>query len=149
MRHKWVYILLATIATICLIVNLVSLSECKECEKNHAQESEYNGLVAEYSGEGVCEVIVDMGSVYRSSTVVETIRVLNNSDTPLLLLDYSTQCRCMWLEFEREPIAVGEHRDIALTFDSRGEWGTVGNYMEITTSENNEPIVLWIGAKIE
>ena len=55
----------------------------------------------------------------------------------------------MWLEFERKPIAPKESIDIELTFDSRGEWGSVGNYMEIVTSTEDMPIVLWIGAEIE
>jgi hypothetical protein len=54
----------------------------------------------------------------------------------------------MWLEYSREPISEGTYTDVELTFDSRGEWGTVGNYMEITTS-SSRPIVLWIGAEIE
>ena len=89
-----------------------------------------------------------MGAVLPSTTVTKTIRITNCSTTPLVLVDYSTQCRCMWLEYSREPIAENEYRDIELVFDSRGEWGSVGNYMEITTS-GEHPIVLWIGAEIE
>lgn len=149
MKRKWVLIILAIIAAVSLTLNLIALIEDKTTKCESEQSTEYNGFVAKYSGEGVCEVIVDMGYVFRSSTVVETIRIVNNSATPLVLLDYSTQCRCMWLSFEREPIAAGAYRDIELTFDSRGEWGTVGNYMEITTSKDDAPVVLWIGAEIE
>ncbi|MBO7263816.1 MAG: DUF1573 domain-containing protein [Alistipes sp.] len=113
------------------------------------QVSTFNGIVAEYRGTEPCEVIVDLGYVTRSATANETIRLVNRSDSPILLLDYSTQCRCMWLEFERKPIAPNESIDITLTFDSRGEWGSVGNYMEITTSKETAPVVLWIGAEIE
>ena len=67
----------------------------------------------------------------------------------MVLVDYSTQCRCMWLEFDRSPIAEGDSRDIELYFDSRGEWGSVGNYMEITTSRDDAPVVLWISAEVE
>ena len=109
----------------------------------------YNGITAEYRGTEYCEVVVDLGYVQPSAIVEESIRLTNLSDTPIVLLDYSTQCRCMWLEFERTPIAPNESCDITLTFDSRGEWGSVGNYMEITTSCDSAPIVLWIGAEIE
>ena len=112
-------------------------------------EEAFNGIEAEYSGAEYCEIIVDFDNVQRSSTVSKTIRLTNLSDTPIVLLDYSTQCRCMWLDFERTPIAPNENRDITLTFDSRGEWGSVGNYMEISTSIDSAPIVLWIGAEIE
>ena len=135
------------LAAISLLLNTASIF--RSAKEKDTTESGYNGLVAEYSGGEVCEVIVDLGYVKRSAVATETIRLVNRSNSPILLLDYSTQCRCMWLEFEREPIAPNESVDILLTFDSRGEWGSVGNYMEITTSVDNIPIVLWIGAEIE
>jgi hypothetical protein len=147
MKQKRVLILLMLLAVISLLLNTASIF-CSAKEKD-AAESGYNGLVAEYSGGEVCEVVVDLGYVKRSAVATETIRLVNRSNSPILLLDYSTQCGCMWLEFEREPIAPNESVDILLTFDSRGEWGSVGNYMEITTSVDNTPIVLWIGAEIE
>lgn len=118
-------------------------------EKSIEQAPTFNGIAAEHDGSKYCEVIVDLGRVRRSATVDTTIRLTNHSDSPIVLLDYSTQCRCMWLEFDRKPIAPNESIDISLTFDSRGEWGSVGNYMEITTSVDSAPVVLWIGAEIE
>jgi hypothetical protein len=147
MKQKRVLILLMLLAVISLLLNTASIF--RSAKEKDAAESGYNGLVAEYSGGEVCEVVVDLGYVKRSAVATETIRLVNRSNSPILLLDYSTQCRCMWLEFEREPIAPNESVDILLTFDSRGEWGSVGNYMEITTSVDNTPIVLWIGAEIE
>lgn len=147
MKQKRVLILLMLLAVISLLLNTASIF--RSAKEKDATESGYNGLVAEYSSGEVCEVVVDLGYVKRSAVATETIRLVNRSNSPILLLDYSTQCRCMWLEFEREPIAPNESVDILLTFDSRGEWGSVGNYMEITTSVDNTPIVLWIGAEIE
>ncbi len=118
-------------------------------ESNTVESSPFNGITVEYYGKEYCEVIVDLGDVRRSATVEEYIRLTNRSDSPIVLLDYSTQCRCMWLDFDRTPIAPNESKDIVLTFDSRGEWGSVGNFMEITTSIDSAPIVIWIGAEIE
>ena len=117
-------------------------------ESNTVESSPFNGITAEYYGKEYCEVIVNLGDVRRSATVEEYIRLTNHSDSPIVLLDYSTQCRCMWLDFDRKPIAPNESVDIVLTFDSRGEWGSVGNFMEITTSVESAPIVMWIGAEI-
>ena len=158
MKQRRVLIVRIVIAALALILSLSALvlrivdSESdnrQRAKEATATEEIYTGTIAEYSGEEVCEVVVDLGAVMRSSTVSQTIRIVNKTTTPLVLLDYTTQCRCMWLDFEREPIAPNESVDIVLTFDSRGEWGTVGNYMEITTSTENAPIVLWIGAEIE
>lgn len=158
MKQRRVLIVRIVIAALALILSLSALvlrivdseSDNRQRAKEiSAVEEKYIGTIAEYSGEEVCEVVVDLGAVMRSSTVSQTIRIVNKTTTPLVLLDYTTQCRCMWLEFEREPIAPNESVDIVLSFDSRGEWGSVGNYMEITTSRDSAPIVLWIGAEIE
>lgn len=132
-------------AAVALILSLVSIF--RSDREEDTAESSFTGLVAEYSGD-VCEVIVDMGYVAPSSLSTHTIRIVNASTTPLVPLDYTTQCRCMWLDFERQPIAVGESFDMVLTFDSRGEWGVVGNYIEVATSNDSAPIVIWISAEI-
>lgn len=143
-------ILLSILVAIVIAVVGTMLTRKEHSNIEHTEQScAFNGIIAEYQGTEPCEVIVDLGYVRRSAITEEVIRLTNRSNSPLILLDYSTQCRCMWLEFEREVIDVNEFIDITLSFDSRGEWGTVGNYMEITTSVNSFPIVLWIGAEIE
>lgn len=151
MSRRLIAIIIAVVAamvSVALILRIVD-SEIDNYHRDKGETSdEYNGLIAEYNGEDICEVLVDFGDVTPSSTVVKNIRIVNRCTTPLILLDHTTQCRCMWLEYSREPISESRYTDVELTFDSRGEWGTVGNYMEITTS-SGRPIVLWIGAEIE
>jgi hypothetical protein len=158
MKQRRVLIVRIVIAALALILSISALvlrivdseSDNRQRAKEiSAVEEKYIGTIAEYSGEEVCEVVVDLGAVMRSSTVSQTIRIVNKATTPHVLLDYTTQCRCMWLDFERESIAPNESVHIVLTFDSRGQWGSVSNYMEITTSTDNAPIVLWTGAEIE
>ena len=144
--------LLAIVVLVVIVAGVaLALLIQRDCDKaeNIEQTTAFNGIEVEYRGEEYCEVIVDFGDVLRSSIISKTIRLTNHSDYPIVLLDYTTQCRCMWLEFERKPLASNETTDIILTFDSRGEWGSVGNYMEITTSAEGAPIVMWIGAEIE
>lgn len=149
MRRKAI-ILIATVAVVLLGFAAVRIID-STADNNRRAEAEvsFEGVVAEVKGDGVCEVLVDIGVVPCSSTTTTVIRLVNRGSEPLVLLDYTTQCRCMWLEFEREPIAVGGSCEVTLCFDSRGEWGSVGNYMEITTSREASPIVLWIGAQVE
>lgn len=153
MSRKWyvsIAIVMAIVVVAAFILRIVD-SEIDNRARKAAEQTEksFSSIVAEYSGESVCEVLVELGEVIPSSIVSKSIRVVNNSTTPLVLIDYSTLCRCMWLEYSREPIAVGESRDMELVFDSRGEWGSVGNYIEITTSVDGVPIVLWIDATIK
>lgn len=154
MRRR-ILVILAIIATLLIGLALVLFITEPNADNNTSEAvsniekvtSEVGIIDVEYLGTDVCEIIIDFGNVPRSSTTTKKIRITNKSNNVLVLTDYSTQCRCMWLNFDREPIAVGDSVDITLSFDSRGEWGSVGNYMEITTSQD-KPIVVWIGAEI-
>lgn len=96
----------------------------------------------------VCEVVVELGEVAPSSLTTCVLSLTNDTEYPLAIVDYTTLCRCMWLDFEREAIAPGESIAVELTFDSRGEWGTVGNYMELITSDKSCQVVVWISAEV-
>ena len=147
MRRVWVKSV-AAVMVLAAVVALVLRNVDSVAEANEQSIAEFEGVEAVYDGGAVCEVLVDMGFVSRSSTATETIRVTNRCTTPLVLVDYSTQCRCMWLEYSREPIAENEYRDIELVFDSRGEWGSVGNYLSIETSNKECEVAIWMGAEI-
>ncbi len=110
---------------------------------------EIEELVAELSEGATSEVVVDFGVVEPRSIAEREIRVVNQTDNPLVLLDYSTTCRCTTLEFDRKPISPGGEAVVVLTFDSRGEWGGVGNFLEITTSNPECGFVVWMGATVE
>lgn len=144
--------IIAALAIVALVLRIADSEHDNrrraDIEVQSTEQPTYSGLVAE-AGDTACEVLVEFGRVPRSSTTTKAIRVINTGTTPLVLLDYSTQCRCMWLEYSREPIEAGSYSELELSFDSRGEWGSVGNYMEITTSREGTPIVLWIAAEVE
>lgn len=149
MRRRVIIIAIALLVAIALFAAVRIADSTADNREREASTELFNGIVAEVGSDGACEVLVDLGIVPYSSTTTQCIRLINNSSEPLVLVDYTTQCRCMWLDFERKPIEVGASSDVVLTFDSRGEWGSVGNYMEIATSHEDCPIVLWIGAEVE
>lgn len=151
MARKWyIAIIVVVIAAMVALVLHVADFVIDDHHSEVAQtEIESDTIIAEYNGNNVCEVLVELGSVKTSSITSKSIRVVNSSSAPLVLVDHTTLCRCMDLQYSRESIGVGEYEDITLTFDSRGEWGNVGNYMEIITSVENTPIVLWIDAYVE
>ena len=153
MRRRW----LIALATIIVIATVALALRIADSESDNQRRTEIEScavrcddpdIVAEVDDD-LCEVLVEFGSVPRSSTTTKTIRVVNKGSTPLVLLDFSTQCRCMWLDLSDKSIDCGDYCDITLSFDSRGEWGSVGNYMEVITSRDNAPIVLWIAAEVE
>lgn len=106
-------------------------------------------LVAELAVGATSEVVVDFGVVEPRSIATRKIRVVNQTDSPIVLLDYDTTCRCTTLELDRKPIEPGGESIAMLTFDSRGEWGSVGNFLEITTSNPECGFVIWMGATVE
>lgn len=153
MKRRW----LIALATILVIATVALALRIADSESDNQRRTEIEScamrcddpdIVAEVDDD-LCEVLVEFGSVPRSSTTTKTIRVVNKGSTPLVLLDFSTQCRCMWLDLSDKSIDCGDYCDITLSFDSRGEWGSVGNYMEVITSRDNAPIVLWIAAEVE
>ena len=153
MRRRWLIafatiFVIAAVALVLRIDDSQSDNQCRTEVESCAVKYDAPDIVAEV-GDALCEVLVEFGSVPRSSTTTKTIRVVNNGSTPLVLLDFSTQCRCMWLDLSDKSIDCGDYCDITLSFDSRGQWGSVGNYMEVITSRDNTPIVLWIAAEVE
>lgn len=153
MRRGWL-IAIFTILVIAAVALVLRIADSEYDNRRRAEVErtadvvDQECIVAEL-GDSLCEVLVEFGRVPRSSITTQTIRVVNSGTTPLVLLDYTTQCRCMWLDLPTEGINCGDHSDITLSFDSRGEWGSVGNYMEIVTSRDGAPIVLWIAAEVE
>jgi hypothetical protein len=106
-------------------------------------------LVAELTEGATSEVLADFGVVEPRSISSLDIRIVNTTDSPIVLLDYETTCRCTTLEFDRTPIAAGGEAVAVLTFDSRGEWGSVGNFLSIETSNEECAVVVWMSAHIE
>ena len=142
----------------CRILALLALVLCvvacgakqtKKDAKSVACETAPEVLVAELAEGYTAEVLADFGVVEPRSVVDMPIRVINNTDEPIVLVDYSTTCRCTTLELPRGPIEAGGVCEVVLTFDSRGEWGGVGNFLEIATSNPECGFVIWMGATVE
>ena len=106
-------------------------------------------LVAELTEGSTCEVLADFGIVEPRAVVALPIRVINTTEEPIVLLDYTTTCRCTTLDMQRTPIEAGGECEVMLTFDSRGEWGGVGNFLDITTSNPECGFVIWMAATIQ
>lgn len=118
-------------------------------KREEQQRVEYRGLRAGIKRDSLCEVLVELGSVAYSTTAKKSIRITNLTDAPLALLDFSTTCKCTWLELPNKPIEVGESADVKVVFDSRGEYGSIGNYLSIKCSDERANIAIWVSAEVE
>ena len=126
------------ITTLCMVV--------ASCWSAMADNDER--LYGELNEGKVCEVIVDYGNVAYGKEVSHTIYIKNCTATPIALLDYTTTCRCTWLELPHKAIAPNEEGEVVITFDSRGMWGSEGNYLSIETSNEECNVAIWMGAEV-
>lgn len=110
--------------------------------------SESVGLSAEIRTDTITEFIVEMGKVPYATIATEHLRIKNTTNEPLSLTDYKATCRCTWVELPYHPIAPNEWGELELKFDSRGEHGTVGNFVDIATSDERCRIAIWMSAEV-
>lgn len=123
--------------------------QTKSDAESVACETEPEVLRAELAEGYTAEVIAEFGVVEVRSVVDMPIRVKNTTNEPIVLLDYSTTCRCTTLALPRTAIEAGGECEVVLSFDSRGEWGSVGNFLEVTTSNPECGFVVWMAAMVE
>ena len=112
-------------------------------------ELPYQGIEATIRTDSTTEVLVEFGDVAYSALATKSIRLHNTTNTTLSLLDYKATCRCTWINLPKSPIPAGEYGEAEVIFDSRGERGSVGNYIDITTSDPRCHIGVWISAKVK
>lgn len=152
MRRSSLIVIVAVVAVVAgalLYVTVFTPNDDSCTTENEWPERAYSGIEAEIKRDTVCEVLVDLGCVRYSDTVVKNIRLVNKTDAPIALLDYQTTCRCTWLTMPNSAIAPNDYADIELTFDSRGEFGSIGNFLSIETSDESVEVVVWMSADIE
>ena len=112
-------------------------------------ELPYQGIAATIRTDSITELLVEFEDVSYGATATQTIRLHNNGDAPLSLLSYKSTCRCTWVELPNKAIAPGDFGELELLFDSRGEYGSVGNYVDIATSDSRSRIGIWMSAKVK
>ena len=105
-------------------------------------------LEAKLAKGSVAEVMVDFGEVPYSKCVTKSFTIENGTNAPIVLLAYDTTCRCTWLTLPKTAIAPNESAEVTITFDSRGEWGSVGNFLSIETSNKSCKVAVWMSAEI-
>lgn len=146
-------IVIALVSVALLIVALfvfrVYDSESDNRRREEQAKVEYRGLRADIRRDSLSEVMVELGSVAYSTTAEKSIRFTNHTDAPIALLDFTTTCKCTWLELPNKPIEVGESADVKVVFDSRGEYGSIGNYLSVKCSDERANIAIWVSAEVE
>ena len=128
---------------------LMTISCGGKTTTTNTTELPYQGIEAIVRTDSVTEVLVELGDVRYSELATKSIRLHNPTTSPLSLLEYQATCRCTWINLPTTSIPAGEYGEAEVVFDSRGERGSVGNYIDITTSDPRCRIGVWISANVK
>lgn len=143
------FIIIALVGAVVAAWFLVRSVDSEKDNRQRESEMIEEYLEAPIQRDSVCEVLVEMGHVIYGSTAEKSFKLRNATDEPVSLLDYTTTCKCTWLELPKEPINAGDVAEVKMVFDSRGERGNIGNFLSITTSDERCRVVVWMGAEVE
>ncbi len=92
---------------------------------------------------------VRFGHLGSGEIAVLRLWLANDASRPVAITSYQRNCGCTTLEFDSQPIAPGDARQVELTFDSRGEWGWQLKTLDITLAGAERPLRLLVEADVE
>ena len=89
------------------------------------------------------------GVMRQGEQVIKDLRLVNESEKPMVLLRHVTSCGCVNIEYERKPITPNESSDIHFIYDSRGQAGWQMKLLEFYFADSGTPLKLYIEAEVE
>lgn len=92
---------------------------------------------------------VRFGRLGSGEIAVLRLWLANDASRPVAVASYRRSCGCTTLEFDAQPIAPGDARQVTLTFDSRGERGWQLKALDITLAGGQRPLRLFVEADIK
>ena len=92
---------------------------------------------------------VRFGRLGSGEIAVLRLWLANDASRPVAIASYRRSCGCTTLEFDAQPIAPGDARQVTLTFDSRGERGWQLKALDITLAGGQRPLRLFVEADIK
>lgn len=147
MKRRLLVAVVAVVAAIAVILSML-ITRGEQQPNIASHEATFDGIAADIRTDSITEILVEFGDVSYSTIATKRIRLRNTSDLPLTLVDYKATCRCTWIDLPHGAIAPNEWAEAEVVFDSRGEYGTVGNYIEVITSDDRCRIGIWMSADI-
>ena len=92
---------------------------------------------------------VRFGRLHSGEIAQLRLWLANETSGPVAVASYRRSCGCTTLEFDAQPIAPGDARQVTLTFDSRGERGWQLKALDITLAGGQRPLRLFVEADIK
>ena len=92
---------------------------------------------------------IRFGHLHPGEIGVQQLRLVNDTSHPVAIISYRRSCGCTTLEYGAEPLKPGETGILALSFDTRGEWGWQFRTVDLQLSEAQKPRRLYVEARVE
>lgn len=149
MKRGW--LIIACVSIVVVVGVILTTMRTKVATAPEAQSSSlpYSDYSAEIRTDSITELLVEFGDVPYSATAVKSIRLKNTTDKPLVFVDYQATCRCTTIDLPQKAIEPNEWAEAELMFDSRGEYGSVGNHIVVNTSDELCVISIWTSAEVK
>lgn len=149
MKRRGLWIVTTVVVVIVAIATFIMRRPSSTALSDEAIETvQSRDIEVDIRTDTVTEVLVELGDVTYSTTASKRVHLRNTTNMPLSLTSYRATCRCTWVELPHGTIKPGEWIGFDVLFDSRGEYGTVGNYIDITTSDDRCHIGVWVSAEV-
>lgn len=75
-----------------------------------------------------------MGNAVTGEVLSDKFAIENNSDKPVVILDVTTGCKCIYISYSKQPIKKGEKAVVDYKYDTRGKKGS--QFSELTIKTN-------------
>jgi len=85
----------------------------------------------------------NFGKVWAGATVTHTFRFTNASDKPIAIKNVSTSCGCTTTKDYARTVAPGAAWELAATFNTKGQRGTVSKKITVVTDAAGQPNIIF------
>ena len=145
--------ILPRFATAAALTALLTLAAgCGQSSLKKAASAAPRGKIIEISDSTLLHGATDtirFGRLHSGEIAVLRFHLHNASSRPTAVVSTERSCGCTTLEFDAQPIAPGDARQVTLTFDSRGERGWQLKVLDITLAGGQRPLRLFVEADIK
>lgn len=89
------------------------------------------------------------GRLHEGEIAVKHVALQNDSKETTIVVGDEVSCGCVSADYDRRPIAAGGCSDLAVTFDSRGEFGWQMKLLTLRLGRNAVPLRIFVEAEVE
>lgn len=110
------------------------------------------GTVVEISDSILRSPVYDtfrLGKLKHGEQVIKEFSLRNAGGIPVVISDIDSDCGCIVTRYDKRPVMPEELLPLSVSFDSRGYRGYVIKKVEILTTLDTKPLVIFIETEVE